>query len=274
MNYIIFPEDESTFLNNVKESFTTDLENGCKMFYHMYLKLMSIEEENETLKKTNEKLLQDFDHFELTHKKTKKEHENLVSKMIQREEDLINELKILSLQPNQRTSKMTEIKEIKRELDCFKEENETLRRNYDDLQSNERTSDLNYENSIKNNDETRLLKAKIKKEAKLKTQYYRENKALKNDYKFNKVKKHDCQYHKTNVSTEKSDRNFLEFKNNFFNVYSPRKKLCKKVSFAEVLKRRAFSQKSRRIFFASFFSKKGKKITHFFEIKFLLKDLL
>lgn len=39
MNDLIFPDDQKTFLENVKEAFKVDLDHGCNMFYQMFLEL-------------------------------------------------------------------------------------------------------------------------------------------------------------------------------------------------------------------------------------------
>lgn len=96
MDHIIFPEDENTFLENVKVSFTTDLKNGCLIFYQMYVKLKSIEKENQILKDNNTKLLQYFESLRLNLKATKNAQEKLVREMIQREDDLVKEIEIIS----------------------------------------------------------------------------------------------------------------------------------------------------------------------------------
>lgn len=126
MDYIIFPDEEKVFLENLGESFSNDFENGLKMFYQMYLKLKSTEKENQKLKEVNENLNEELDDLKLSLKAMKKRHEKFECDMVKREDDLLKQIEVISLQPVQRTSKYSELKEIKDKMQFIQEENERL----------------------------------------------------------------------------------------------------------------------------------------------------
>lgn len=143
--------------------------------------------------------------------------------MIQREEELLEKIKVISLQPNQRTSKYSEAKDVKEKLNEIKErneelitQNELLKQKNDHLNLQTNKSNFKDVKSTKFEEDIKVLKSKLKKETVLKSKYYQENKILKKDVKFNEVKRHDCNFHPINTFVKKNEQDFLEFKKKFF----------------------------------------------------------
>lgn len=60
------------------------------------------------------------------------------------------------------------------------------------------------------------VREKLKDSDRLKQKYYHENQALKENWKANEVKMQGCDFHRRTPPKLKEEKDFIEFKNNFF----------------------------------------------------------